>query len=361
MNVTLPGIRPIAPLLRDPSITEIMINGPRALYIERGGKLEELAPVYRSDEQLEVLVENLLMGTGRHVSAASPFVDFRLPDGSRVNVVLPPIALDGVAVTIRKFTRTLSTIEDLIRISTLSERMGIFLCSAIGAKLNLLFTGATGAGKTTTLGLLSAHIPETERIITIEDTAELQLRQRHVVRLECRPPNIEGVGVIDLGSLLRNSLRMRPHRIIVGEIRSDEAVDMLHAMTTGHDGCLAVLHASSPADAISRLEMLVMSRGLGMPLFAIRSQIGSAIDLVIQHRLMPDGSRKITNITEVRAVDSERIELRDLFTYEIERFTDAGIVGKFRCSGEPPGFLSKFADADIKLDRHLLAAGAEQA
>ncbi len=357
----MPGLRPIAHLLDDPQISEIMINGPRVLYIERLGKFEELAPVFSNAEALTLLVEHLLHGTGRTVSVRSPFVDFRMTDGSRVNVVVPPVAVDGAIVTIRKHTKTVTSMNDLVERGTMSPRMAWFLCAAVKAKLNILFSGATGTGKTTTLGLLSAYIPDTERIITVEDTAELTLRQRHVVRMECRAPGTENsANEVTLEMLLKNSLRMRPHRILVGEIRGSEAVEMLHAMTTGHEGCMGVMHASSPADAISRLEMMVMSRGLQLPLFAVDRQIAGALDLIIQHEILLDGTRRVTRITEVLGTTDDRVELQDLYTYQIDRHGEDGtIAGRFVCSGVQPAFLSKFHRENVALVPDVFAPGAE--
>ena len=264
-----PAVRPIRRFLLDPEISEIMINGPERIYVERQGKMELLPLRFRDAEQLEQLVARLLEPTGRSISTTAPYADFRLPDGSRVNVIIPPIALNGAVITIRKFGRQFRKPSDLIAAGALSQRMAYLLGAAVKGKLNVIFSGATGTGKTTALAVLSGHIDESERIITIEDTAELQLQQKHVVSLECRPPNQEGRGTITMAELVRNALRMRPTRIIVGEVRGDEAVDMLQAIATGHEGCLAVLHASSPADAVSRLEMMVLSRGLQMPMWAI--------------------------------------------------------------------------------------------
>ncbi|MDH3584316.1 MAG: CpaF family protein [Phycisphaerae bacterium] len=356
----LPGVQPLRQLLLDPEITEIMINGPKQVFVERHGRME-LAPVqFSNDQQIERLVDTLLEPTGRQVTKRVPFVDFRLPDGSRVNVIIPPVALDGPTVTIRKFTRSLSKITDLMEMGTLSQRMAYLLSAAIQARLNMVFAGATGAGKTTTLGILSAHIPESERIVTIEDTAELDLNQQHVVRLECRPPNIEGEGQITQEHLLRNALRMRPKRIILGEIRGDEAIDMIQAINSGHDGCLAVLHASTPADAVSRLEMMMLSRGLQLPAAAIRRQIASALDLIIQHEMLPDGTRKITHITELAGLKGDEVELRDLFLFQHEGPDETGRVpGRFVCTGTEPAFLPKFQRAGVELPPNLFARGEE--
>jgi len=351
-----PGLQPIRPLLEDARITEIMINGPSRVYVEIGGQMQRVDGVFQSDEQLRRLIDAMVDASGRMVNTSSPFVDFTLPDGSRVNVIIPPIALDGAAVTIRKFTRSLSTLDDLIQAGTLTRRMAVLLAASVKAKLNLLFAGATGTGKTTTLGILSAHISPHERIVTIEDTAELALRQEHVVRLECRPANLQGAGEVKLSQLVRNAMRMRPHRIIVGEVRGDEAMDMIAAITSGHDGCLAVVHASSPRDAMTRLETFMLQRGLQMPLWAIHKQIAAAIDLVVQHTLGLDGVRRITHITEVGGLVGDAIELRDLFRYE---YGGEDQPGRFVCTGLEPMCLPRFDAAEVKLPADLFKAGED--
>jgi pilus assembly protein CpaF len=330
----LPGVQPIKHLLLDGEISEIMINGPRGLFVEKGGAMTQLEPVFQSLQQLEVLIENLLQHTGRAVTIMAPFVDFRLPDGARVNVVINPITLDGPVVTIRKMTRSLKTIDDLVARGTLTKRMAFFLYLAVTARLNVLFSGGTATGKTTTLGLLSGYIQEDERIVVIEDTAELELRQPHVVRMECRPPSIEGGGAVTLGDLLKNTLRMRPTRIIVGEIRGEEAFEMINAMSSGHDGCLAVLHASSPTHTLSRLELMVLMRGLKIPLQAIQRQLAGAIDLIVQHALLPDGTRRITHITEVAGMGKEQVKLRDIYRFDLD-------TKEFACTGIQPDFIDK--------------------
>lgn len=340
--VDLPGLQPIRHLLADPEISEIMINGPRRLFIERHGVMTQLEAVFKNQQQVDVLVENLMAHTGKSVTVQSPFADFRLPDGPRVNVVIAPIVLEGPVVTIRKPTKALQSMDDLVKRGTLNKRMVYFLYLAIAARLNVLFAGGTSTGKTTTLGLLSGYIPEGERVVVIEDTAELDLRQPHVVRMECRPPGMEGTGAIYLADLLKNSLRMRPTRIIVGEIRGDEAFEMLNAMSSGHDGCLGVLHAGSPEHAISRLELMVLSRGLELPMSAIQRLIGSAVQLVVQHAMFPDGTRRITHITEVAGVQGDLVTLRDLFVYELQGYDAEGrAVGDFKCTGTKPSFYDK--------------------
>ena len=341
-TVEKPGVRPIRHLLVDPEVTEIMINGPAQVFVERNGKMLFVPNVFQNPGQLEVLVDNLLAVTGRGVTARSPMVDFRLEDGSRVNIVIPPIALGGAIITIRKFTRSLRTIEDLVKHDTMTAAMATFLAYAVRARLNIIFAGGTGTGKTTTLGLLSAYIGEGERIVVIEDTAELDLPLPHVVRLECRPPNIEGAGSIALGELLKNSLRMRPTRILVGEIRGEEAFEMLHAMTSGHDGSMAVLHSSSPAHAIGRLEMMLLSRGLPLPLWAIQKQIASSVDIIVQHAIGHDGVRRVTHIAEVVDVKDDQVRLRNIFEYKLAGYTEDGQeVGTFVSGETKPKFYEK--------------------
>ena len=337
-----PAVQVLRPLLEDPEVTEIMINGPSQVYVERHGAMELCALQFESDRQLDLLVAALLQHSGRMVSSSAPYVDFRLSDGSRGNVIIPPLALNGAVMTIRKFTKTITSVADLIRVGTMSKRMAHLMAAAVKGKANIIFCGATGTGKTTTLGVLSQYIPEGERIITIEDTAELQLTQKHVVRLECRKSNIEGKGAITLADLVRNALRMRPTRIIVGEVRGDEAIDMLQAIASGHEGCLAVLHASSPVDAVSRLEMMSLSRGLLLPLWAVHKQIAAAIDLLVQHEFLVDGTRKITRITELAGVEGDHIVLHDLFRYERRGADKAGReIGEWISGGTKPRFLGK--------------------
>jgi pilus assembly protein CpaF len=328
--------------------------------VERRGVMEPAPVRFRDAQQLEMLVGALMQVTGRSVSPSAPYVDFRLPDGSRGNIIVPPLAVDGPAVTIRKFTKQLTKAEDLIRVGTLSRRMAHLLGAAVKGRANILFSGATGTGKTTTLGIFSRFIPDTERIITIEDTAELQLQQKHVVRLECRRPNVEGKGAVTMADLFRNSLRMRPTRIIVGEIRGDEAVEMLQAISSGHQGCLAVLHASSPDDAIARLEMMVLSRGLMLPLWAVHKQIVAAVDLIVQHEFLTDGTRKITHISECAAGEGEAIAIRDLFTYRRRGTDEAGHEkGQWISSGSRPRFLGKLEKAGLTIPPEVYAEGTE--
>lgn len=288
--------------------------------------------------------------TIRAVNARSPFVDFRLPDGSRINIVVPPVALDGPYVTIRRVTRSLKTLDDIVAKNTLTSRMAEFLRAAVLARLNIVFTGGTGSGKTTLLGMLAASIPEDERIVVIEDTAELELTQPHVVRMECRPPNSEGSGGIVLADLLKNSMRMRPTRLIVGEVRGDEAFELLGAMSSGHEGGFAVLHASSPAQALQRLGMMVLGKGLPFPLWAIQNQIASAIDLVVQHAMLPDGSRRVTHITSVEGVKDDAVHIEDLFVFDQDG-------GRFLCTGYQPRAMSRLRRAHGERLDPLLVEG----
>ncbi|MCC6163603.1 MAG: CpaF family protein [Acidobacteria bacterium] len=337
-----PGLAPIRPLLDDPSVTEIMINGPQQVFVEREGRMQEVPSVFATPAQLDLLVDNLVVASGRGVSARTPMADFRMEDGSRVNVCIAPVSLQGSAVTIRKFTHAVRTLRDLIDRGTLTWGMAEFLSCAVRARLNIVFAGGTGSGKTTTLGILANEIRGGERVVVIEDTAELDLAVRHCVRLEARRANAEGAGAISLGDLLRNSLRMRPTRIIVGEIRGEEAFEMVHAMTSGHDGSMAVLHASTPAHAIARLELMLLSKGLEMPLWAIQRQISNSVDLVLQHHIMQDGVRRITDITEVSRVEDGQVVLEPLFTYRLDGYDkDGRAVGEFVASGRRPKFFDK--------------------
>ncbi len=334
-----PGLRPIAHLLMDPEISEIMING-RALFVERRGRMQQVQSPFQSAAQLDVLVDNLVVPSGRAVNARSPFVDLRIPDGSRVNIVVAPAALDGPIITIRKVTRTLQTLEDLVGRGTLTQKMAWFLCAAIRSRLNILFCGGTATGKTTTLSMLSAYIDPSERIVVVEDTAELDLRQPHVVRMECRPATHE-VPPVTLKDLVTNSLRMRPTRIILGEIRGEEAFDMVNAMSTGHDGCLAVVHAGTPAHAVARMEMMMLSRGIPLPMWAIQRQIAGALHLIVQQALLPDGTRRITHITAVDGVKDDIIQLKHLFEFNPDGIDAEGHPAQFSASGQKPVFLDK--------------------
>jgi pilus assembly protein CpaF len=350
----LTGFGPIQPLLDDPEITEIMINGPNRVYIERHGRIERTRIVFRDAQHLKNILEKMLAPTGRRVDEASPMVDARLPDGSRLNAVIAPVAVGGDAITIRKFARDPFTLPQLVAMGTLSAEMAEFLEAAVKGRVSLVVSGGTGSGKTTTLNALSAYIPPTERIVTIEDAAELQLQQEHKVTLEARPPNVEGKGAITIRALVRNALRMRPDRIIVGEVRGGEALDMLQAMNTGHEGSLTTAHANSPRDLLSRLETMVLMAGAELPLAAIRQQIASAIQLIVQQARLQDGSRRIVRITEVVGMEEGVITTQDLFLFEQETVDRAGRVqGRFRATGIRPRCLEQLERHGIVLPGSL--------
>ncbi len=351
------GFGPIQPLLDDPSITEIMVNGPDCVYVERDGRLVKTGVRFTDDEAVRRLIDSIILPLGRHIDADSPTVDARLPDGSRVNAVIPPAAIDGPSLTIRKFARERMGVEDLIRLGSLTKHMALFLEACVVARLNIIVSGGTGSGKTTLLNILSSFIPETERIVTIEDAAELQLQQEHVVRLEAQPPNLEGSGEVTIRHLVRNALRMRPDRIIVGEVRGGEALDMLQAMNTGHDGSLTTLHANTPRDAISRLETLTLLSGFDLPLHVVRQQIASAVDLIVQQTRMRDGSRKVTSITEILGMEGDTVVMSEIFKYE-ETGTDAGgrVTGAFQPTGIRPLFEDKLKAAGFNLKPEVFGA-----
>lgn len=341
------GLGPITKFVEDPSITEIMVNGAKQIYVEREGRLEETNEIFRDDAQVMYVIEKIVTPIGRRIDESSPMVDARLPNGSRVNAIIPPLALDGPVLTIRKFSDDPYTIDDLISFGTLTAEMANFIRACVKAKMNILVSGGTGSGKTTTLNVLSSFIPSDERIVTIEDAAELQLHQSHVVRLETRPSNIEGKGRISIRDLVRNSLRMRPDRIIVGEVRAEEAIDMLQAMNTGHDGSLTTGHANSPRDMLARLETMFMMGGFEMPLKAIREQVSSAIDLIIHQHRFKDGTRKITNIVEVQGMEGDIITLQDIFKFNINGKDQRNrITGEFVFSGLKPRVLSRISNDD---------------
>src|SRR5687767_15148470 len=343
------GLGPLEPLLRDESITEVMVNGPGQIYIERAGKLE-LTPVnFRDDDHVMRIIDRIISPIGRRIDESSPMVDARLPDGSRVNAIIPPISLVGPVLTIRKFAASPLTADDLIRFGSGTPEMFDFLRACVEARLNMFVSGGTGAGKTTMLNILSSFINNDERIVTIEDAAELQLRQDHVVTLESRPANIEGKGAIPIRELVRNALRMRPNRIIVGECRSGEALDMLQAMNTGHDGSMSTGHANTPRDMLARLETMVLMAGVDLPLRAIREQVASAVDLIVQQSRLKDGSRRIINITEVQGMEGDMIVMQDVFVFEQTGYVDGKIQGRLKPTGIRPKFVEKFEAMGIHL------------
>ena len=350
------GYGPLEPFLHDDSVTEVMINGPDSIYIERAGKLERTSATFLDDAHLMRIIDKIVSTVGRRVDESSPMVDARLPDGSRVNAIIPPLALRGPTLTIRKFSRDPYTMDDLINFGSISPKAAQFLSACVHGKLNILISGGTGTGKTTTLNAMSAFIPNAERIVTIEDAAELQLQQQHVITLEARPPNIEGEGEVRIRELVRNSLRMRPDRIIVGEVRGPETLDMLQAMNTGHEGSLTTIHANSPRDALSRLETLVMTAGVELPHRAIREQIASAFDLLIQISRLVDGSRRLTHVSEVLGMESDVITLQDVFVArppdeETQAASNGStkLLDELNCTGLKPHFLEKMAANGVVL------------
>ena len=345
------GYGPLEPLLRDSEITEIMVNGPFQIFIERGGKIHSVAASFSSDAHLRRTIAKIVAGVGRRIDEAQPMVDARLPDGSRVNAVIAPIALDGSVLTIRKFAADPFTDNDLISFGTMTRQTRDVLDACVRARLNIVISGGTGSGKTTFLNVLSSYIPEDERIVTIEDAAELQLRQRHVLRLESRPPNIEGKGTVAIRDLVRNALRMRPDRIIVGEVRDGAALDMLQAMNTGHDGSLTTVHANSPRDSLSRLETMVLMAGIDLPVRAIRDQVASAVDVIVQLSRLKDGSRRIVAITEVAGMEGDVITLQDLFTFDYSAGRDdqGRVLGSLQPTGLRPKFAQTLLDAGVEL------------
>ncbi|MEX2647269.1 MAG: CpaF family protein [Gaiellaceae bacterium] len=340
------GYGPLEPLLRDDSVTEIMVNGPERVYVERHGKIEAAPVAFVDSAHLLRIIDKIVSQVGRRVDESSPMVDARLPDGSRVNAVIPPLALSGPTLTIRKFSRDPYTMEDLIDLGTLTSKSAQFLSACVKGKLNVLISGGTGTGKTTTLNAMSAFVPNDERIVTIEDAAELQLQQEHVITLEARPANAEGQGEVRIRELVRNALRMRPDRIIVGEVRGAETLDMLQAMNTGHEGSLTTIHANSPRDALSRLETLVLTAGVELPHRAIREQIASAFELLVQISRLVDGSRRITHITEVLGMESDVVTLQDVFLASPPDEETGGtgrLLTPLACTGLKPRFLEKLA------------------
>jgi pilus assembly protein CpaF len=347
------GFGPIQPLLNDDTITEVMVNGPFRVYSERKGKLVLTDVTFQNDEHVMRIIERIIAPIGRRVDESKPYEDARLPDGSRVNIIIPPLALNGPVVTIRKFPKYRISVEDYIKFGTATPEMMEFLRACVEARLNMFISGGTGSGKTTLLNIVSGFIPEDERIVTIEDAAELRLVQDHVVRLESRAANIEGKGQVSIMDLVKNSLRMRPERIVVGEIRGGEALSMLQAMNTGHDGSLSTGHANSPRDMIARIETMCLMAGVDLPQRAVREQIASALDLIVQISRLKDGSRKITNITEVQGMEGDQVVLQDVFVFEQTAYVDGKVQGRLRPTGIRPKFSEKFEAAGIKLPQNV--------
>jgi pilus assembly protein CpaF len=343
------GLGPLEPLLSDESVTEVMVNGPNKIYIERKGKLEKVNMAFESDEHVLRIIDRIVSPLGRRIDESSPYVDARLPDGSRVNAIIPPLALNGPTITIRKFSKKPLTVQNLIDFGTVTEEAVEFLKACVIARLNVVVSGGTGSGKTTLLNILSGFIPDDERIITVENAAELQLRQEHVVTLESRPPNIEGKGEVTIRDLVINCLRMRPDRIVVGECRGGEALDMLQAMNTGHDGSLTTAHANTPRDTLARLETMCLMAGMDLPVRAIREQIASAVDLIVQQERMRDGSRKIVNVTEVQGMEGDVIVMSDIFVFEQMGFESGKVVGRLKPTGLRPKFIDRIEDSGIQL------------
>jgi pilus assembly protein CpaF len=350
------GHGPLERLLNDDSVTEVMVNGPDEVWVERQGRLYETNVRFTDESHLRRIINKIVAQVGRRVDESSPLVDARLPDGSRVNAIIPPLSLSGPIVTIRKFSKRRLDLNDMIRLGTLTTETVEFLTRCVEAELNILISGGTGSGKTTLLNALSTAIPDEDRILTIEDAAELRLNQRHVLRLEARPKNIEGEGEVTIRDLVRNSLRMRPDRIIVGEVRGAEALDMLQAMNTGHDGSLCTVHANAPRDALSRIETMVMMAGYELPIKAIRSQVSSALDLVVHLERLEDGTRRVTAITEVQRMESDVVTMQDIFEFKLEQVTqDRVVIGSLQPTGLRPTFLDKFEKRGVELPNSLFA------
>jgi pilus assembly protein CpaF len=351
------GYGPLEPYLRDPDITEVMVNGPDAIYIERGGRIYTVNGRFADESHLRRTIDKIVGRVGRRVDEASPMVDARLPDGSRVNAIIPPLAIDGSLLTVRKFSSDPYLVDDLVGFGTMSRVVAEFLAACVSGRLNILVSGGTGAGKTTTLNVLSSFIPEDERVVTIEDAAELQLHQEHVLRLEARPPNIEGKGEVRIRDLVRNALRMRPDRIVVGEIRDAAALDMLQAMNTGHDGSICTVHANTPRDVLARVETMVLMAGVELPVRAIREQVSAAIDLIVHMSRFKDGTRHVTHVTEVLGMEGDIITLQDLFLFDHAMgFDESGSsLGTLKSTGLRPKFLEKLAAHGVLVNGEIFA------
>jgi len=344
------GYGPIQPFIDDPDVSEVMVNGATRIYVEREGKIEKTRARFSNDEHVLEIIQRIVAPLGRRIDSEHPAVDARLPDGSRVNAIIPPVAIDGPSITIRKFKRDKLGVDELVQLGSFSATMAKFLQACVVSRLNIIISGGTGSGKTTLLNMLSGFIPEDERIVTIEDAAELQLRQEHIVRLETKAPDENGGGGMSVRELVRNALRMRPDRIVVGEVRGGEALDMLQAMNTGHDGSLTTIHANTPRDTISRLETLVLMSGLDLPVRVVREQIASAIDLIVQQTRMSDGTRKVTQITEMQGMEGDMIVLSDLYKFESSGMAkDGKIRGEHKASGIRPLFMPQLEAAGFKL------------
>jgi pilus assembly protein CpaF len=352
----LKGLGPIEPFLKDSTVSDILCNTYKEVYVERFGRLEKTGARFRDDRHLMNVIDRIVSRVGRRVDESSPMVDARLPDGSRVNVIIPPLAIDGPILSIRRFPGRPLQMKDLTERKTLTPQMATFLEDCVKARLNILISGGTGAGKTTLLNVLSGFIPENERIVTIEDSAELQLQQPHVVRLETRPPNIEGVGMVTQRDLVRNSLRMRPDRIVLGEVRGGEAFDMLQAMNTGHEGSLGTIHANTPRDALVRLESMILTTGFELPQSAMRFMVASALDAIVQVARLADGARKVISVSEVAGMEGDMITLQEIFVFEKKGIdSEDKVVGHFRASGIRPKFCDKLEIAGIEVERDLFS------
>ena len=357
---TVMGLGPLEPFVRDPDVSEVMVNNWDTIYVERGGKLYWTGARFHDVQQLRRTIDKIVAKVGRRIDESSPYVDARLPDGSRVNAIIPPLAIDGPVLTIRKFSVEPYQAEDLINFGTLTSPVAQFLEACVRGRINILVSGATGAGKTTTLNVLSSYIPEDERIITIEDAAELRLQQPHIVRLESRPPNIEGEGEVAIRDLVRNALRMRPDRIVVGEVRGAEALDMLQAMNTGHDGSISTIHSNSPRDALARVETMCMMAGMELTVRALREQVSSAINLIIHQSRLKDGTRRFTHVTELVGMEGEVITLQDIFLFDFKAGMDeeGRFLGTMQPTGLRPKFVDKLEEKGITLPAEIFAPGA---